>query len=140
MALVQELYDELSLYTLELRDPAFIHQHVVDAYAAQHADANTKPITIVFALMGLYLHLEKGFTGKQVQRAHMRMAQHRKRWVAPPLPQRQALIGVADVLAAAPGAGRNAMIRRWCAAVWKDWDASRGQIASLAQAELDVMP
>ena len=49
----QDLFNELSLYTLELRDSAFIHQHIVDAFAVQHADANTRPIAIVFGLIGL---------------------------------------------------------------------------------------
>ncbi len=47
--------DELCCYTLSLRDAAFIHQHAVDAIAAQNADAQTKPIAIAFALVGLYL-------------------------------------------------------------------------------------
>lgn len=46
---------EFTCYTLAHRDPAFLHQHVVDAFAAQHADDSTKPITLVFALVGLYL-------------------------------------------------------------------------------------
>jgi hypothetical protein len=41
---------------------------------------NTKPITIIFALIGLYLHLEKNFTGKEVQFAHMKLVKHRKNW------------------------------------------------------------
>jgi hypothetical protein len=59
-----DLYDQLSLYTLSHADPSFIHQHVVDAFAAQHADDRTKPITLTFALVGLYLHAERGFSGK----------------------------------------------------------------------------
>ena len=59
----QELYDELAFYTLELRDPEFIHQHIVDAFAVQHAGPDSKPIAIVFGLLGLYLYLEKNFTG-----------------------------------------------------------------------------
>jgi hypothetical protein len=34
----QDLYNELAFYTLALGDPAFIHQNIVDAFAAQHAD------------------------------------------------------------------------------------------------------
>ena len=30
----EELFHELSFYTLAHPDPAFIHQHIVDAYAA----------------------------------------------------------------------------------------------------------
>ena len=48
-------YHELCYYTLTLGDPAFIHQHVVDAFAAQQADEQTKPIKVTFALVGLYL-------------------------------------------------------------------------------------
>jgi uncharacterized protein DUF5946 len=60
----------LSAYTLTHSDPAFIHQHVVDAFAAQSADDTTKPITLTFALVGLYLHVEKGRTGRRVQLVH----------------------------------------------------------------------
>ena len=135
----RDLYDRLAFYTLELRDPEFIHQHIVDAYAVQHAGAGTKPIAIVFGLIGLYLYVEKNFTGRQVQRAHMQLARHRRKWMAPPIPSNQhATIGVADVLSAPPGPLRHAMIRRWCECVWLGWQASRSQIADLAQAELGV--
>jgi hypothetical protein len=68
------LYSELAYYTLAHSDPAFIHQYVVDAYTAQTADESSKPISVVFALIGLYLHVEKGYNGKQVQHAHTRLA------------------------------------------------------------------
>lgn len=136
----QDLYNELSLYTLELRDPAFIHQHIVDAYAVQHAGPGTKPIAIIFGLIGLYLYLEKNFTGCQVQRAHMQLARHRRQWVAPPIPRQQAAIGVADVLAATAGSAREAMIRRWCEVVWQDWRESRSQIVALAREQLNILP
>src|SRR5579871_2649405 len=48
----QEILHELSFYTLQLGDPEFIHQHVVDAYAVQHAGPQSKPIAIVFGLIG----------------------------------------------------------------------------------------
>ena len=57
----QDAYDRLQCYTLAHGDPAFLHQHIVDAWAAQHADDRTKPIGLTFALVGLYLHLEKGY-------------------------------------------------------------------------------
>ncbi len=59
----QDLYDQLASYTLELRDPEFIHQHIVDVYAVQHSGPGTKPIAIVFGLIGLYLYVEKEFHG-----------------------------------------------------------------------------
>src|SRR5690348_4591092 len=65
----QEAYHELACYTLVHSDPAFIHQFIVDAYAAQHANAHSKPISVAFALAGLYLHLERGYSGRQVRTA-----------------------------------------------------------------------
>ena len=135
----QDLFHELSFYTLELRDPEFIHQHVVDACAVQHAGPDSKPIAIVFGLIGLYLYLEKNFTGRQVQRAHMQLARYRRPWVAPSIPEQHAALRVADVLAAPPGPERNAMIRRWCEAVWQHWQHARPQIEALAQSELGVI-
>ena len=85
----QELFDQLLFYTLAHGDPAFIHQHVVDACAAQGADKNTKTIKAAFGLIGLYLHIEKGYTGKEVHRAHMQMARRRKTWPAFDLPTRR---------------------------------------------------
>ncbi len=135
----QDLFHALTLYTLELRDPEFVHQHVVDAYAVQHAGPDSKAIAVVFGLMGLYLHLERNFTGKQVQLAHMQMARRRKDWTAPTLPKEQrARYRVADVVAALPGPERNAMIDRWCEAVWQDWQHARGEIALLARDLLGV--
>jgi hypothetical protein len=40
---VRDAYDELCAYTLSSGDPAFIHQHVVDAFAAQRASAAGRP-------------------------------------------------------------------------------------------------
>ncbi|MCL6648034.1 MAG: DUF5946 family protein [Chloroflexi bacterium] len=39
-----QAYHELQAYTLTHPDPAFLHQHVVNAWTAQHANAQTKPI------------------------------------------------------------------------------------------------
>ncbi|HWE86608.1 MAG TPA: DUF5946 family protein [Terracidiphilus sp.] len=94
---------QLSFYSLAHGDPAFIHQLVVDTFAVQHAGEFSKPISTVFALIGLYLHVEHGFTGKQVQRAHMRLARHRRIWRAPALPSARGDISVHDVLAAPAG-------------------------------------
>jgi hypothetical protein len=134
----QDLYNKLAFYTLAHGDPAFIHQNVVDAFAAQSAGPLTKPITIVFALIGLYLHVEKGFTGKQVQRAHMQLARYRRQWFMPVRPLDRGAIHIQDVLAAAPGAARDTMIHCWCESAWHSWSASRQQIVDLAKSELGV--
>ena len=135
----QDLFNELSYYTLSHRDPRFIHQHVVDAYAAQHANEQTKPVSVVFSLVGLYLFLEKGFTGRQVQQMHMRLAKRRKQWPRLPVPSGpRGAVTVAEVVAAPPGAARDEMVRAWCESVWKTWQASRLQIVNLLKQELDI--
>ena len=134
----QELYDQLAFYTLSHPDPAFLHQHIVDAFAVQHAGEQSKPISVVFGLIGLYLFVEKGFTGKQVQKMHMQLAKHRRQWPALTPPKSQAGITVADVLTAAPGQQRDQAIRDWCAAVWEIWQPHRAYIAGLARKELDI--
>ena len=49
-------------YTLAHPDAAFIHQHIVDAFTAQTANRDSKPIAVAFALIGLGLYLEKNYT------------------------------------------------------------------------------
>ncbi len=134
----QDLFNELTFYTLAHPDPAFLHQHAVDAFAAQLAGEHTKPITLVFGLIGLYLHLEWNYTGRQVQLAHMRMARQRKPWPRLPLPAQRGAIRVADVLHAAPGLDRDAMIHHWAASVWASYADARPQIVELAKSELGV--
>jgi|GEM_PF-706157 len=134
----QDLYNELSYYTLAHPDPSFIHQHIVDAYTAQRADESTKPIGVAFALIGLYLYVEKNFTGKQVQWIHMRLAKKQKQWPTFTLPEQRGALTVSDVLAAPPGQGRDEMIRKWCISVWEAWKESRAQIVNLLGTELSI--
>jgi Family of unknown function (DUF5946) len=127
----QAAYDELSAYTLTHRDPAFIHQHVVDAFAAQHANAESKPIGIVFALIGLYLCVERAFTGRQVQREHARLARVRRSWPRLEPPADRGRLTIHDVLAAPPGSERDRAISDWCASVWEAWRGSHERIIAL---------
>jgi hypothetical protein len=55
-----QAYSDLQCYTVSKPDPVFIHQHVVDTYAAQHAGGPSRSMTVAFGLIGLYLALEKG--------------------------------------------------------------------------------
>ena len=130
---------ELSAYTLTRGDAAFIHQHVVDAGTAQAATAETKPIAIAFALAGLYLHVEKGFTGRDVQLAHMKMARQRRTWPALSLPADRGATSAEHVLAAPAGPARDAAIHAWAREVWQAFSGSRETIAALL-AELAIAP
>ena len=127
----EESYHSLCGYTLTRSDATFIHQYVVDAYAAQHADERTKPIKITFALVGLYLFLEHGLSGKEVQRAHMRLARPGRTWPTFVLPRDRGSMTAVDVMAAPEGTERDEAIPRWCASVWAAYSASRDEIASL---------
>jgi hypothetical protein len=127
----KERYHELSYYTLAHSAPSFIHQHIVDAFTAQRADESTRPIGLVFALIGLYLHLEKGYSGKQVQRAHMKLAKHRKQWPKLALPSHRGALRVSDVLAVPPGPERDWTIDQWCASVWEAYRENRDGIIEL---------
>ena len=44
-----------------------IYQYLIDTYVVQHSAGSTRAITIAFGLIGLYLALEKGYSGKQVR-------------------------------------------------------------------------
>jgi len=131
-------FNELAFYTLAHHDPNFIHQFAVDAFSAQNADESSKPICVVFALVGLYLHIEKGFTGKQVQRAHMHLANRSKIWPKLPISSERGDIRIDDVLNVDPGSDRDAMIDRWCASVWGSWIESRPIIMAIASEHLGI--
>lgn len=135
----QDLYYELTYYTLAHPDMKyFIHQHVVDAYTAQKASVNTKPIAIIFALAGLYLFIEKNFSGKQVQNAHLQMSKNKKDWPPIKLPKHRGTITISKVLDVPPGTERDAMIKRWCISVWQAFEESHEAIASLVKRDLEL--
>ena len=125
------LMNELSYYTLAHRDRAFIHQHLVDAYGAQHVRVSKSTIGAAFALAGLYLALEKGFTGRQVQKMHMLMASKSKEWPRFTPPASVGSMTVADVLHADPGPGRDQELMRWCASVWSAWSSDHERVRQM---------
>ncbi len=127
----RETYFRLCGWTLNLGDAAFVHQHVVDAFAAQHADAQTKPITLTFALVGLYLCVEKRWSGRQVQRAHMQMAGRKRPWPAFAPASTRGSVTASDVMSAPEGPERLAAVRAWCESVWGAYRESRSQVIAL---------
>ena len=127
----EQAYDELRFYTLAHEDPAFIHQHVVDAWAAQHANKQTKAITLAFALIGLYLHIDRGYSGREVQRVHMRLARDKHSWPSFPLPPGRGEITARDVMTAPPGSARDDAIDRWCESVWRAFADAHEMVVEL---------
>lgn len=131
-----ELYGELTASNMERIDPFFYHQLCVDAYGAQHAGQPAKPITAVFALVGLYLAVERGFTGRQVQKAHMELAGKAGKgfdWPRLDPPQRTWEMTVSDVCKAETGKKREEAIRKWAEAVWKSWAPQHDRIRALCE-------
>jgi hypothetical protein len=129
----QQAYYELCSYTIEhaRQHGTFIHQHVVDAFAAQHADADTRPVTLTFALIGLYLHIELGYSGKEVQRVHMAMGRDRRSWPHFILPIGRGSMTAVDVMAAPEGRARDHAIALWCRSVWGAFSMNRPVIVDL---------
>lgn len=126
-------YDQLYVYSGTRGRETFILQLVVDAHGAQIATVDTKPIAVVFALIGLFLHVEKNFTGLQVQQVHMRLARKKHLWPKIALPAERGSITAEDVLKVPPGPERDASISEWCRSVWDAFGASRQQIMDLLQ-------
>jgi len=132
-----QLYGELSAYTLTHDDGTFLHQGAVDAYTVQHVGDRVRPITGAFALMGLYLTFERGYTGRQVQIAHGRLAARTKEWPRFIPPPHAGAATVRDVVQTPDGAQRDQMLRQWGAAVWDAWRDDHARIEALVRRFLD---
>jgi hypothetical protein len=117
----RQLYDELAAVTLSLRDPDFPHQTVVDAYTAQHYGPNIKPIGICFALIGLYLTFEQGYTGREAQLAHIKLGKLHLKWNSFEPRTTCGAITVKDVLGAITEDNYIRPIENWGKSVWDTW-------------------
>lgn len=121
-------YHELAFYTLSLQDKDFIHQHFIDAYGAQNANDQSKPIALFFSLAGLYLLVKKNYSGRQVQKAHQVMASKTKQFIKISLPENRGGITIEDVLNEPAGDARNLRIKDWCKSVWAAYAQQHKQI------------
>src|SRR5580700_6662433 len=119
-------YDEVYAYTMGR--PGFILQHVVDAFAVQTASDASKPIGVVFGLVGLYLRVEKHFSGRQVQKVHMELGRRKREWPNFSLPEDRGAVTVVVVLAAPAGTDRDVAIDDWCRSVWAAFGNNRQTI------------
>jgi hypothetical protein len=125
--------NELTYYTLAHGDRDFIHQHLVDVYGAQHVRVSKSTIGAAFALAGLYLALEKGFTGRRVQKMHMLMASKSKDWPRFIPPANTGPLTVASVLKVAAGPERDQELMRWCASVWSAWSVEQERVRQMME-------
>jgi hypothetical protein len=129
MDTMRAAYDEVYLYTMGR--PGFILQHVVDAFAVRTANNDSRPIGIVFGLVGLYLHVEKEFSGRQVQKVHMVLGRRKREWPRIYLPEDRGSLTVADVLSAPAGPQRDMAIDDCSRSVWTAFGANRQTIVAL---------
>ena len=104
----------------------------MDANIAQKAPAiNPPPIGIIFSLVRLYLHVERGFTGTQVQNAHRVMARVKRSWPDVAWPAERGHMTATSVMAKPEGQARDEAIDEWCREVWAAFSANRNMVASL---------
>ena len=134
MEFPEQAYHALCCYTLAHGDADFIHQHVVDAYAAQTADEHTKSLTLAFALIGLCLHVEFGFSGRQVQRVHMDLARRKRAWPRIPQPVDRGATTASHVVLLPEGPQRDLAIHEWSAVVWDAFRESHALVRQLLRA------
>ncbi len=139
MTSTDPIYDELCAWTLSLGDADFVHQHVVDARMLQTATAETKSIGVAFALVGLHLYLERGFTGREVQKVHMRLGRGGPPWPTFELPAERGALTHESVIEHPEGPDRIEAIRRWCIAVWAPWSSQREGVTAFLR-ERRVVP
>lgn len=133
------LFSQLSEFTLSLADSEFIHQHVVDAYGAQHVGLYTKKVVPAMTLVGLYLQLTYGYSGKQVQRAHMVIADQTRDWPEFEQPKQLATMTVLDVLKKTRVGEKKAAIHTWCEAVWQSWFSEHKKVEAFAKKYLEYL-
>ncbi|HEY4306979.1 MAG TPA: DUF5946 family protein [Gemmatimonadaceae bacterium] len=127
----EDAYSELSTYTLSHKGPEFLHQYIVDAYAAQQATPAERSVRVAFALIGLYLHVERRFTGREVQRVHRTLGDRTRDWPTFALPEDRGALTAADVLVAPPGDARDRAIDAWCRSVWAAYASSKPAVETL---------
>lgn len=115
---------------------AIWHQTCVDAYGAQHVSAGTKPIAVAFALNGLYLVFERGFTGLQTRDAHGYLANTVPSWPRFTPPGNAGKVTVFDVAMASSVDEHIDLVQTWGRSVWAAWSHVHNEIATMTDAQL----
>ncbi len=102
-----------------------LHQLTVDAYGAQHGDAEGTSLRTAYSLVGLCLALEHGWTGPEVRELHARMGRRQPWWPLFRPPEVSPVVTVLDVVNAGARAGsvdgHASKVERWVRAVWESW-------------------
>lgn len=131
-----EQYNQLAFYTLSHKGKDFIHQHLVDAYTIQTANEHTKPIAIIYALAGIYIHVEKNYTGKEVQQAHLIMSKKSKIFPTITLPKNRGTITISDIIKIDNPEEKDIAIHKWCESVWQAFSTQHEIIIEITESLL----
>jgi len=113
-----------------------LHQLTVDAYGAQHAGEQVPAIGIAFALIGLHLALDDGWSGTQVRAAHQHLAARGGDWPAFSAPMSRAALTIADVAGSPTPEEHAARVRSWAASVWEAWTQEHARVREWADQAL----
>ncbi len=114
-----------------------LHQLTVDTYAAQHPGPQVPAISLPFALIGLHLALEDGWTGVAVRAAHGWLAERGGEWPAFSPPAGRGSLTAADVAEARGPEQHAALIDRWAAVTWDAWRDEHPRVRAWAS---EVLP
>ena len=133
------VYSEVAGYELEhVTELGRWHQLLVDTYGAQHVGEGTPRIGPAFALIGLYLALERGWDGLAVRDAHRALARAHRDWPSfLPAPRFQDGLTVADLTLAGSPEAHVEVLRAWAGEVWAGWADRQESVRALTAARLD---
>lgn len=115
-----------------VRELGGVHQLTVDAYSAQHAGQDVPPIGVAFALIGLYLTLDQGWSGSDVRAAHQDLASRFQTWPQFTPPAQRAPLTVAHVAGSPSPEEHASRVRAWAESVWQAWSAEHGRVRAWA--------
>lgn len=133
-----QLYGEVAAHELaNLATLGRLHQLMVDTYGAQHAGGSGESrLGVAFALIGLSLALDHGWSGTDVRDAHRYLATTAGDWPAFAPPTRRASLTVYGVALAASPDEHADLIDRWAADVWASWQPAYADVAALIDERL----
>jgi hypothetical protein len=115
-----------------------LHQLTVDTYGAQHAGRSAVRIGVAFALIGLRLSLDEGWSGEEVRDAHQYLAANFKEWPEFAPPAERTWMTVYDVALATSPDEHARLVHHWAAEVWAAWEQVREDVVALLGARLPV--
>ena len=116
------------LMGFQMQHPVMLryHQMTADAYAAQHAGGTAPLLRVGYALAGLWLSIEHGFSGEDVRSIHRRMGRPTAAWpMFEPPEAGQPWLTVVDVAEAGVRVhserGHAKAVSAWAESVWETW-------------------